>query len=792
MSTSNRGTVDREGVDQTGVKSGRFIIVFGTKGGVGKTVVATNLAVALAQRVKKPVCLVDMDLMAVGDVAKILNLPTSHSLVDLIPAFQRASQTESLSCESAIVPHSSNVHVLSCLSSVTQLSQLDTKVLPKIFETLKRRYDYIIVDGGRGFSEPLLAAFDATNLILLMTSPDIVTLYQTKWTVGVLESLLLPVSMVKAVLNRAGSHGGVGTKDARAALPCEVIAEIPSDGRIVGTSMNQGVPLMTAFGGSRVAEAIDRLAKMLLTKDDLYITHQVVPADRQSQEAAKAALLSGTSATWSSQLLNEGADSAQETEEVVDEIVLMKRRVHQHLVEELDLKKLDLAAMTNSAQLRELRQKTERVIGNLLAREMGGVISSHEVRMRMVKEITDEALGFGPLEELLEDPTVTDILVNNKDQIYIERRGKLELSAKKFISNDQVRAVIERIVAPLGRRIDESSPMVDARLPDGSRVNAIIPPLSIKGPVLSIRKFSRARYTKDDLIKFNSISPAMAQFIKSCVYARKNMIISGGTGSGKTTFLNIVSAFIPETERIITLEDAAELKLVQPHWVSLESRPASIEGKGQIAIRDLFRNCLRMRPDRIIVGECRGGESLDMLQAMNTGHDGSITTIHANSSRDVIGRLDSMILMSNIDLPIRAIQEMISSAIDVIIHTARLSDGSRKVMAISEIVGLANGTDIEMQDLFVFRQTGVAPDGTVLGEFRPTGKLPSFLNELKVKGFGVDESIFSPTPPSSAAMRPLVSPPLLHHNGTASTESVNGDRERGKHDVSQESSTPAV
>ncbi len=725
------------------VATGRCVVVFGTKGGVGKTVVATNLAVSLAQRLKQPVCLVDMDVMAVGDVAKILNMPVPRSMVDLIPAFKHASSanTNTPSFDGAVVPHSSNVHVLTCLSNPRQLNQLDPKVLPHILEALKRRYPYVIIDGGRAFSEPLIAAFDAAHLILLVTSPDIVTLYQTKWALGLVESLLFPTEMVKAVLNRAESRGSVGTRDVRAAVPCEVIGEIPSDGRIVGTSINQGVPLVTAFGHTRVADAFDRLAELLISRHDLYIAHQNIPRHQHPEEVA-AVLASGSSITWSSRLY--AGEEGASVDEIVDEIVLMKRRIHQQLVEELDLKKLDLASMVNNLQMQELRRKCERVIANLLAKEMGGFISSHEVRARMVKEIVDEALGFGPLEELLADASVTDILVNNKDQIYVERRGKLELTAKKFISNDQVRAVIERIIAPLGRRIDESSPMVDARLPDGSRVNAIISPLSIKGPVLSIRKFARVRYTQDDLIKFGSISPAMTQFIQACVFGRKNMIISGGTGSGKTTFLNIVSAFIPEGERIITIEDAAELKLAQMHWVSLESRPPSVEGKGQIAIRDLFRNALRMRPDRIIIGECRGGETLDMLQAMNTGHDGSITTVHANSPRDVIGRLDSMVLMSNIDLPLRAIREMVASAIDVIIHTARMSDGTRKVTAIAEVGDqLVNGTDVVCQDLFVFQQTGVAPDGTVLGAFAATGNLPSFFNELKVKGTGLDASLFT-------------------------------------------------
>jgi len=726
----------------------RFIVVFGTKGGVGKTVVSANLAVSLAQRLHKPVCLIDLDLMGAGDVAKVLNLAPPGSIADLMPTLkQRAAVPLAphgaadgrLPLDGVLAPHSSGVHVLTCVSNPRQAGQLDPKALPALFEELKTRYAYVIVDGGKSFSETLIAAFEASNLILLVATPDIIALYQTKWALGLVESLLFPSMMVKAVLNRAESRGGVAGTDVRAAIPCEVIGEIPSDGRTVGTSVNQGVPLVTAFGHTKIAEAFVRLADDLVARGELYIAHQDIP--RLARPAAGAAGAPGTASMWAERLRAPGG--ADGPEEAVDDIVLMKQRIHERLVDELDLKRLDLGTMSRSDHMVELRQKTERVVTNLLAREMGGLISSPEVRARLVKEIADEALGFGPLEELLADPEVTDILVNNKDQVYVERRGKLLLTSKKFLSNDQVRTVIERIVAPLGRRVDEANPMVDARLPDGSRVNAIIPPLSVRGPVLSIRKFAHIRYEQEDLIKLGTLSPAMAQFIQACVLARKNLIISGGTGSGKTTLLNIVSQFIPEWERIITIEDAAELQLVQSHLVSLEARPPSIEGKGQVAIRDLFRNALRMRPDRIIIGECRGAETLDMLQAMNTGHDGSITTVHANSPRDIITRLDSMVLMSNVELPVRAIREMVASAIDVVIHTARLADGSRKITAITELVGLVDQTEIAFQDLFVFRQTGVQPDGSVVGGFAATGTPPTFLHDLKVQGIPLDPSIFS-------------------------------------------------
>ena len=364
------------------------------------------------------------------------------------------------------------------------------------------------------------------------------------------------------------------------------------------------------------------------------------------------------------------------------------------------------------------------------------------MRKRLIKEISDEALGLGPLEDLISDSTISDILVNGKDQVYIERDGKLILTSKRFISNDQVKQIIERIISPLGRRIDESVPMVDARLPDGSRVNAIIPPLSLVGPTLSIRKFGRERLTIDDLLRIGTLDEKIRDFVAACIQVRKNIIVSGGTGSGKTTVLNILSGFIPENERILTIEDAAELKLRQKHWVRLESRAPNIEGRGAVTGRDLFRNTLRMRPDRIIIGECRGAESLDMLQAMNTGHDGSLTTIHANSPRDVVTRLDSMILMSGVELPIRAIREMISSAVNIIIHTARLSDGTRKITEVSELVGMSDDLHIEMKDVFVFKQTGFDSAGKIVGAFHGTGYLPSFLAEIEMRGIPLSKDIF--------------------------------------------------
>ena len=355
----------------------------------------------------------------------------------------------------------------------------------------------------------------------------------------------------------------------------------------------------------------------------------------------------------------------------------------------------------------------------------------------------DEALRLGPLEDLLADDSVNEIMVNGPHQVYVERGGRLQLTDLQFSDDASVLAIIERIVAPLGRRIDESQPYVDARLSDGSRVNAIIPPLSLSGPSITIRKFAKRKLTVEDFIRFGTWSANAAKFLDVCVKLRKNIVVAGGTGSGKTTLLNLLSSFIPPTERIVTVEDAAELKLEQPHVVRLEARPPNVEGKGAVTIRDLVKNCLRMRPDRIIVGECRGGEALDMLQAMNTGHDGSLTTVHANSPRDVVSRLETMVLMSGMELPSRAIREQIASAIDIIVHESRLADGSRKVTAITEVTGL-EGQQIVMQDLFTFKQAGIDENGKILGEFKPTGAMPTFFDTLKYRGMNLDPGIFQP------------------------------------------------
>jgi pilus assembly protein CpaF len=408
---------------------------------------------------------------------------------------------------------------------------------------------------------------------------------------------------------------------------------------------------------------------------------------------------------------------------------VLKNAVHRRLIEESGRR----------GGINGAREEVEREVARILDRE--DELLTREDRSRLIADIVNEAMGYGPIDPLVRDPAITEVMVNGPGQVYVEQDGKLHSTGIRFRDDQHVMRIIEKIVSEVGRRIDESQPYVDARLPDGSRVNAIIPPLALNGPCLTVRKFSREPYTDEDLISFGTLTPEMRDVLSACVRLKLNTLITGGTGSGKTTLLNVVSMFIPERERIVSIEDAAELQLKQAHWVRLETRPPNIEGRGQIAQRDLVRNALRMRPDRILVGEVRGGEALDMLQAMNTGHEGSLTTAHANSPRDGLARIETMVLMAGVDLPNRAIREQMASAFHLVVHTSRFSDGTRKITRICEITGM-EGDIITMQDLAVFTPAGLAPDGRVLGEHSFTGIRPRFYERFKLSGIDLPVSIF--------------------------------------------------
>ena len=428
-----------------------------------------------------------------------------------------------------------------------------------------------------------------------------------------------------------------------------------------------------------------------------------------------------------------------------EELAYWSHIVHEQLLNQMDLRRKDVNRMTDD----DLREEASLLITQII-KSMGKQFPDTLDLETLSSNVLNEAVGLGPLERFLEDDEVTEIMVNNHAEIFLEKAGKIIRSKNQFSSDATVYAVIERIITPIGRRIDESSPIVDARLKDGSRVNAVIPPLALKGPSITIRKFPKYRMQFSDLVKFGSTNQQMVDFFQVCVESHKNIIVAGGTGSGKTTLLNVLSNFIPDADRIVTIEDAAELSLAQPNLVSLESRPPNVEGKGGVPIRDLVKNSLRMRPDRIVIGECRGGEAIDMLQAMNTGHDGSLTTIHANTPRDVISRLEVLVLMAGLDLPVTAIREQVASAVHMIVQQTRYPCGSRKISKVTEVVGVESGT-VQLQDIFEFKQQGFGPDGKVKGVFQPTGFIPTFYDELRQMGKEVDISCFNNSRASEVA-----------------------------------------
>ncbi len=719
----------------------KSVAVFSNKGGVGKTFVCVNLSTALALSGHK-VLLLDMDFQAAQDMARMLNLSPRLAIVDLLAEIEKDNDPTII--KRYVVAHSAGFDFLPAVTHVRQVGHITPDNIKPFLKKVGQLYDYIIIDGGKAFSETLITILDYSNLIFLIATPDILAVYQIRTALEVLQSLHFPLKMVRLILNRAESYGGVAWQEVKAALACEIFAQIPSDGKAVGMALNRGVPCVVDSPRSKVAAAFNKMVNDL-NAPGLFVQATDIAKLRTTEDLGKPGEF------WekfgiAQGVQEKGKDKIYNVNEE-DEVVRLKKKTHEKLLGKMDLKDLTPEALANPQQFQKIRETTEKIVSNILAEEAGAIISSHEERTRLVKEIVNETLGLGPIEEFLADSDVTDIMVNKKDEIYIEKHGKLILTNRRFISEQQVRSVIDRIVAPLGRRIDESTPMVDARLPDGSRINAIIRPLSLNGPMVTIRKFSQERYTIDDLIhRFKSLSQPMADFLHAAVLGRSNIIVSGGTGAGKTTLLNIISLFVPDGERIITIEDAAELRLKPySHWGRLEARPANIEGKGAVSIRDLFVNTLRMRPDRIVIGECRGAEVLDMLQAMNTGHDGSLTTIHANTTRDVLVRLTAMMLLTGVELPLSAMYEMIGSAIDIIVQVNRFSDGSRKITGITEVAGVDQKThQLDLRDIFIFERLGTDSDGKILGDYKTTGYVPKCYEDFSSKGIALDKNIFTP------------------------------------------------
>ncbi len=726
----NSGNTQRKTLSTTS-KGGHLIAVVGGKGGVGKSVFAVNFAMALSQDAKHKVALLDCDPHSTGDLGLIAGVKQMNGSGDQVMEGKVNDSAKLIQVFTPIVsPVPENpVMLLQMMQNMERFATADVEKVNLALKMVRRAFPITIVDCGNEPSGAVSAVLDNATMILVITNPDILVLNQTRRVLDKIQSDLYPNEIVKVVVNRFIQQGPFNPQFIETTLRRQVISVIPEDPTIASASLSRGSPFCLSQPNSTVAKGYFSLSRLIIEKRILDQFAQVT----QNQKARKPA-----------PALNPQDDPnvvpIKRAKGVIDPRSTFKLRVNALLVERMDLKKEELDRSMDSQKKADLRVRAQRIIAEIVANE------DHPWKERaesaqITKEILDEALGLGPLEDFLADPEVTEIMVNRADLIYIEKKGKPQKSKVTFSNNDQLRSIIERIVNPIGRRIDEKTPYVDARLADGSRVHAIIPPLALDGPMVTIRKFPTKRLGPEDLIKYASATQEMIFFLKAAIESRANVLISGGTGSGKTTLLNILSGFIPDTERILTVEDSAELQLQQEHVGRLESRPPNMEGTGAVTIRDLVKQTLRMRPDRIIIGEVRAGEALDMLQAMNTGHDGSMATVHSNSPRDAMSRLETLVMMAGMDLPVEAIRQQIAGAINIIVQQSRLADGSRKITHISEVTGYQNGI-VTMQDIFVFRSLGMDENHKVMGRHMATGFMPNLMEKFISMGIKVPKEIF--------------------------------------------------
>ncbi len=695
-----------------------LIAVAGAKGGAGKSVLVSNLAASLAKEFKTRVLLCDLDPLTGGDLNLIFGLKPEKTIQDLVNA-KTALNPKTIS--NFVQSHGSGVDVLAAVKDSSESFHVNGEEFLKSLSVISQYYKFILVDLGSKHEDLQYKLMNESSGVIVVTTPDILTINQTKKFLNNMVEQTFPIDLFQICVNKV-HRSAMTPKQIQQVLGRPVLGAIPQDDASFYQALSRGAPLVQLAPSGPVARAFVEMSRKL--SGGVLSKLKNLGAKKIKTQEKPGSTSSGS--------INPSQDLSSYKK--------IKIHIHNELIREMDLKSNLHKTKGDPAKEKELELKTQKSVTGLVDKYVSGV--SREDRSQLIKEIVDEALKLGPLEDLLADPNVTEIMVNGADKIFVEKNGKLTLSKTTFTSNQQLRNVIERIVTPLGRRIDEKTPYVDARLQDGSRVNAVIEPLSIDGPAVTIRKFSKDVITAENYLNWGSMNRKMIDFLKLCVDQGLNIVISGGTGSGKTTLLNTMSSFIPMNERIVTVEDAAELQLKQEHVVRLETRPANMEGTGEVSIRDLVRNSLRMRPDRIVVGECRDGAALDMLQAMNTGHDGSMTTVHANSPREAVARLETLCLMAGMELPVKAIREQIAGAVHLFVQIGRLSDGSRKIKSITEVVGM-QGDVITLTEVYKFKEEGFDKNRKIIGSFQATGLIPSFVEKFERRGISIPKNLFS-------------------------------------------------
>ncbi len=697
---------------------GYIACFLGGKGGVGKSMVAANFAFAFAAETRSKALLLDFDGKAGGDQNIITGMTSKKSIKDL-SEFTGAIDVRAL--QQFVISHPAGVSYIGMPNDAMAASAINPDGLGKTLKAVTEMFPLTVIDCGSELNDMALKALEFATVIFVVCSADVLALNQTKRLYSDLVTMLFPKDMIQIIVNQAMQGHPVSPDVVGKTIGKPVFSSIMKDDQTCVQALNAKKPIVTVAKNSPFAKGVFETVRKVVQKNVL-------------QSLAKL-----TKSPDTGKVKGGGGAAGPDDKKAKNAWIDLKVRIHKSLVEEMDLSKDD--DKDPKAKI-ILKEQTKKLVVDLLGKEdTTGILNTREDMNQMVKEIIDEALGLGPLEDMLRDKSISEIMVVGPEKIFYEMGGKIRKSEVIFTSDRQVLNVIERIVAPIGRRIDEKTPYVDARLADGSRVHAIIPPCALNGGTITIRKFPENRLTYKDLIKFGSITQNMADFLRISVEAHRNIVVSGGTGSGKTSLINILGAFIQSNERVITCEDSAELDFPQDHIVSLETKPPSLEGEGAVDIRCLVKQTLRMRPDRIVIGECRGGETLDMLQAMGTGHDGSMTTVHSNNPRECVGRLTVLCQYAGAGIEPKAIKEMISKAVHLIIQQTRLDDGSRKLIFITEVGGM-QGEVVTLQDIFAFKQEGIDKNGKILGKFQASGFIPAFIEKLEAKGYNIPRGLF--------------------------------------------------